>query len=148
VPLQALHERTDLPPRPRLPARRVKSVLIAEDDPDTAAAIKATLEEHLSVETATINNGALVLDEIAAHRPDLLILDVNLPGLSGVDVFDLVQANPSFSTLPVLFLTAAPDRARRAFARKGIRDVMRKPFDGRALAGKVADLLGRAQKVA
>ena len=51
----------------------MKSVLIAEDDPDTAAAIKATLEEHLSVETATINNGALVLDEIAAHRPDLLI---------------------------------------------------------------------------
>ena len=125
------------------------SVLIAEDDPDTAAAIKATLEELLSLDTATINNGALVLDEIAAHRPDLLILDVNLPGLNGVDVFDLVQASPAFADVPVLFLTAAPDRARRAFARKGgVRDVMRKPFDGEALASKVADLLGRAKKVA
>jgi len=146
--MQALHERTDLPPRPRLCPRRVKSILIAEDDPDTAALIKAMLEEHLSLDTTTINNGALVLDQIAARRPDLLILDVSLPGLNGVDVFDLVQANPSFAEVPVLFLTATPDRARRAVGRKGIRDVMRKPFEGRALAEKVADLLGRAETVA
>jgi len=126
----------------------VKSILIAEDDPDTAALIKAMLDEHLSIETTTINNGALVLDQIAARRPDLLILDVSLPGLNGVDVFDLVQANPSFVDVPVLFLTATPDRARRAVGRKGIRDVMRKPFEGRALAEKVADLLGRAETVA
>jgi len=126
----------------------VKSILIAEDDPDTAALIKAMLEEHLSLDITTINNGALVLDQIAARRPDLLILDVGLPGLNGVDVFDLVQANPSFAEVPVLFLTATPDRARRAVGRKGIRDVMRKPFEGRALAEKVADLLGRAEKVA
>lgn len=126
----------------------MKSVLIAEDDEDTAAVIKAMLEQHLSVDTTTISNGALVLDAIAAHRPDLLILDVNLPGLNGVDVFDLVQANPSFADVPVLFLTAAPERARRAFTRKGTRDVMRKPFEGQALAKKVAELLGRAEKVA
>ena len=126
----------------------MKSILIAEDDPDTAALIKAMLDEHLSIETTTINNGALVLDQIAARRPDLLILDVSLPGLNGVDVFDLVQANPSFVDVPVLFLTATPDRARRAVGRKGIRDVMRKPFEGRALAEKVADLLGRAETVA
>ena len=126
----------------------MKSILIAEDDPDTAALIKAMLEEHLSLDITTINNGALVLDQIAARRPDLLILDVGLPGLNGVDVFDLVQANPSFAEVPVLFLTATPDRARRAVGRKGIRDVMRKPFEGRALAEKVADLLGRAEKVA
>ena len=126
----------------------MKSILIAEDDPDTAALIKAMLEEHLSLDTTTINNGALVLDQIAARRPDLLILDVSLPGLNGVDVFDLVQANPSFADVPVLFLTANPDRARRAAGREGIRDVMRKPFEGRALAEKVADLLGRAETVA
>ena len=126
----------------------MKRILVAEDDPDTAALIKALLEEHLSLETTTINNGALVLDEIAARRPDLLILDVSLPGLNGVDVFDLVQANPSFVDLPVLFLTATPDRARQAVGRGGVRDVMRKPFEGRALAGKVADLLGLPEKVA
>ena len=68
-------------------------VVIAEDDPDTAAAIRLTLEERLSVTTAVVTNGALVLDELTATRPDLLILDVSLPGLNGVDVFDLIRGN-------------------------------------------------------
>ena len=148
VPLQALHERAHLPPSSRSPLRRVKRVLVAEDDPDTAAAIKATLEERLAITVDHVTNGALVLDHISATHPDLVILDVSMPGLNGIDVFDLLRGSASFVDVPVLFLTALPDRAEQAFARFGISDVMAKPFDSDALVERVDELLGRAARVA
>jgi DNA-binding response OmpR family regulator len=126
----------------------VKRVLVAEDDPDTAAAIKATLEERLPVTVDHVTNGALVLDQITATHPDLLVLDVSMPGLNGIDVFDLLRGSAPSVDVPVLFLTAMPDRAEKAFARFGISDVMAKPFEADALVGRVDDLLARAARVA
>jgi DNA-binding response OmpR family regulator len=126
----------------------MKRVLLAEDDPDTAAAIRATLEERLPVTVDHVTNGALVLDHVAASHPDLLILDVSMPGLNGIDVFDLLRASVPSLDVPVLFLTATPDRAEQAFAPLGISDVMAKPFDADALAARVDDLLARATRVA
>src|SRR2546423_13186194 len=96
VPLQALHERAHLPPSSGPSLRRVKRVLVAEDDPDTAAVIKATLEERLAITVDHVTNGALVLDHISTTHPDLLILDVSMPGLNGIDVFDLIRGSASF----------------------------------------------------
>ena len=126
----------------------MKRVLIAEDDPDTAAAIMGTLEERLPVTVDHVTNGALVLDQIIAAHPDLVILDVSMPGLNGIDVFDLLRSNAAAADVPVLFLTATPDRAEEAFARFGVSDVMAKPFEAEALARRVDDLLSRAAKVA
>lgn len=122
----------------------MKRVLIAEDDADTAAAIKATLEERLSVTADHITNGALVLDHLTATSPDLLILDVSMPGLNGIDVFDLVRARAG--DLPILFLTAAPARAERTVAHVGVHEVMAKPFDADALADRVESLLATGAK--
>jgi DNA-binding response OmpR family regulator len=126
----------------------VKRLLVAEDDPDTATAIKETLEERLPVTVDHVTNGALVLDQIAATRPDLVILDVSMPGLNGIDVFDLLRARADSVDVPVLFLTALPERAEQAFAPLGISDVMAKPFDADALVARVDDLLARAARVA
>jgi len=146
--MHALHERAHLPSDSRRSRRRVKRVLVADDDPDTAAAIKVTLEDRLSITVDHVTNGALVLDQITATHPDLLILDVSMPGLNGIDVFDLLRGSASSVDVPVLFLTAMPDLAEQAFARFGISDVMAKPFEGDALARRVEDLLARAAKVA
>jgi DNA-binding response OmpR family regulator len=126
----------------------VKRVLVAEDDPDTATAIKATLQERLPITVDHVTNGALVLDQIFATNPDLVVLDVSMPGLNGIDVFDVLRGSPTFVDLPVLFLTAQPDRAEQAFARFGVSDVMAKPFDADALVRRVNDLLSRARRVA
>ena len=126
----------------------MKRVLVAEDDPDTAAVIKATLEERLSITVDHVTNGALVLDQISATHPDLLILDVSMPGLNGIDVFDLLRGSALAVDVPVLFLTAMPERAERAFAHLGISDVMAKPFDTDSLVQRVDGLLARATQVA
>ena len=100
---------------PRL-ARRVrgshgvKYVLIAEDDPDIAQILSTEIGERLYVATHVVANGALVPEALAARRPDLLILDLALPGLSGQDVFDIVRSDPQWQGVPVLFLTATPDK--------------------------------------
>jgi len=126
----------------------VKRVLLAEDDPDTASAIKASLEEGLQITVDHVTNGALVLDQFSATHPDLVILDVSMPGLNGIDVFDLLRGSASFVDVPVLFLTAVPDRAEQAFARFGVSDVMAKPFDSDVLVRRVGDLLARGARVA
>ena len=117
----------------------MKRVLVADDDSDMATLIKTILEERLSVTVDHVPNGALVLDQISATHPDLVILDVSMPGLNGIDVFDLLRGSASFVDVPVLFLTALPDRAEQAFARFGVSDVMAKPFDARALYAVVEE---------
>ena len=104
-------------------------VLIAEDDPDIARLLCEGIGDRLSIATHVVANGALVPDALAERRPDLLVLDVALPGLSGLDVFDLVRNDPAYAGTPVLFLTASPDRAREAFSPTGEHRVMGKPFD-------------------
>jgi DNA-binding response OmpR family regulator len=71
-----------------------------------------------------------------------------MPGLNGIDVFDLLRGSASFVDVPVLFLTALPDRAEQAFARFGVSDVMAKPFDSEALLRRVDGLLARGTRVA
>lgn len=126
----------------------MRHVLLAEDEPDTAALIKATLEECLPITVDHVTNGALVLDHVAVTRPELLILDVSMPGLNGIDVFDLLRGSPGWADVPVLFLTATPDKAERAFAPGGIHDVMAKPFDTEQLVLRVSGLLARAVRAA
>jgi len=126
----------------------VKRVLVADDDADMAAMIKAMLEGRLPVTVDHVTNGALVFDQISATHPDLVILDVSMPGLNGLDVFDLLRGSASFMDVRVLFLTAMPDRAEHALARLGISDVMAKPFDSDALVRRVDALLARDVKVA
>jgi len=118
----------------------VKHVLVAEDEPDIADALRQSLTERLDVELDVVANGALVMDSVAAHRPDILILDVALPGLNGLDVFDLLRSDPRLQGVPVLFLTGLPERAETASAATGVHEVIAKPFD-------VNDLIMRAKRL-
>ena len=116
----------------------MKLVLLAEDDPAIAQLLEELIRDRLHFSTLVVANGALVTDAIAQQRPDLLILDVALPGLSGLDVFDLVRSSPIYRGVPVLFLTANPDQARST---DNDTRVMAKPFDVDALVGVIADMI-------
>ena len=118
----------------------MKRVLVAEDEPDVADALRQALIERLDVATDVVANGALVMDAVTACRPDLLILDVALPGLNGLDVFDLLRSDPRLVGVPVLFLTGLPERAETASAATGVHEVLAKPFD-------VNDLIVRAARL-
>ena len=118
----------------------MRRVLVAEDEPDVADALRQALTERLDVELDIVANGALVMDSVAARRPDLLILDVELPGLNGLDVFDLLRSDPRLQGVPVLFLTGLPERAETATAATGVHEILSKPFD-------VDDLIAHAERL-
>jgi DNA-binding response OmpR family regulator len=139
VHLQRLRQRAPLPSDPGTP-RLVKRVLIAEDDSDLADLLRQVLTGRLDVEADVVANGALVMDSVTSRPPDLLILDVALPGLSGLDVFDLLRSDPHWQGVPVLFLTGLPEQAATANATTGVQEVISKPFD-------IDDLIARASRL-
>lgn len=121
----------------------MRYVLVAEDDPAIARLLGEGIAELDDVETDVIMNGALVPDALASRRPDLLVLDVSLPGLSGLDIFDLVRNDAQWKGVPIVFLTASPEKAHGAFAPTGVHRVIAKPFEVEALLTTVREMLPR-----
>ena len=119
----------------------MKHVLIAEDDPDIALLLTEAIGERLYIATHVVENGALVPDVLGSCRPDLLILDVRLPGLNGLDVFDLIRNDTHCQGVPILFLTGNPEMAETVFSPTGEHRIMAKPFDVDELLAVVDDMV-------
>lgn len=115
-------------------------VVIAEDDEDIAAIILEALGADGSMEPIIVSNGALVVDAVMHSNARLLILDVQMPGASGIDVYDIVRDHPAFCDIPVLFVTANPELALDTLPGAAPRDVLAKPFD-------LDDLVARAHRL-
>ena len=122
-------------------------VVIAEDDEDIAALIVQALGADGSIEPIVVSNGALVIDAVMNVGARLLILDVQMPGATGIDVYDVVRDHPAFRDIPVLFVTANPELALDTLPGAAPRDVVAKPFDLDELVARVRALLGDALAV-
>lgn len=113
------------------------TVLVVDDQPDVRFCVRAELELHgLEVLESARGDDALAM---LHHRSvDVVLLDVDIPGLDGYEVLDAVQDDPSLSEVPVVFLTAqdAPDDVARAL-RGGAHDHIGKPFHGDELRARV-----------
>jgi len=81
-------------------------VLIVEDEHDIAGLIKRTLERTGETEAEIVGSGDAALKAVADHSPDLIILDLNLPVLSGVEVCRILRARADARHLPIIILTA------------------------------------------
>jgi DNA-binding response OmpR family regulator len=117
------------------------TVVIAEDDEDIARVLSETLVVARIADPVVVSNGALVIDAVISSGARLLILDVQMPGASGIDVYDVVRSHPALSGIAVLFVTANPEIALETLRGNAPRVVMAKPFDIDALIATVRDLL-------
>jgi DNA-binding response OmpR family regulator len=113
------------------------TILIADDNPVLLQGLHHALSAHgYTVQAA--DDGAAVLDLLARSPvlPDLLLLDVMMPRLSGLDVLLRLREHPCWSTVPVVLVTAATDEALPERAREGgAADVLIKPFRLNELLG-------------
>jgi two-component system OmpR family response regulator len=117
-----------------------KVILVVEDEPGIGEIIEYTLNDEPDYQATSVTNGAAALAFLAEVRADLVLLDVNLPGLDGFAIHDFIRARPATATVPILFMTAADHAAE--FARRGVTTWLQKPFDLEDLLQRVAAALG------
>jgi two-component system, OmpR family, phosphate regulon response regulator PhoB len=128
--------------------RAAARILVVEDERDIAALVAYHLtKEGYRVRTAEAGQEAL--EAVNAERPDLMILDLMLPGFSGYEVLQEMRRRPEMAEVPVVVLTARRDEADRVKGLElGADDYVTKPFSPRELVLRVSAVLRRAQSPA
>lgn len=131
-------------PAEKAPAR----VLVVEDERDIAALVAYHLTKD-GYRVRTAEGGHEALQAVAAEKPDLMILDLMLPGFSGYEVLQEMRRRPETADVPVVVLTARRDEADRVKGLElGADDYVTKPFSPRELVLRVSAVLRRAQSPA
>jgi DNA-binding response OmpR family regulator len=128
------------------------TILIVEDEPD----ILSLLQEHFAEEgykTLAATSGTDAIMQAKTKHPDVILLDVMMPGMSGFDVCNILRDFPETRTTPIIFLTAVAEMPRKIMGlRLGANDYITKPFDLRELTARVEVALrttaGRTQEAA
>ncbi|MCA3510952.1 MAG: response regulator [Rhodobacter sp.] len=117
-------------------------VLVIEDEPNIVEAIRFILMRD-GWDVSTLSDGDLAEDTIRFCRPDVVILDVMLPGRSGLEVLAALRADAATRSLPVLMLTAKGQGRDRAEAERiGASRFMSKPFSNTEILASVRALAG------
>ena len=123
-----------------------KKVLMIEDEPDIIGLVTHYLEKEGYRMTA-VRDGAKGLKQIQAELPDLLILDVMLPGMDGLEICRRLRADSKSAALPILMLTAKGEETDRVVGLEmGADDYLTKPFSPKELAARVKALLRRVER--
>ena len=122
---------------------RGAKVLLVEDEEPLRRVMKDLLEREGYI-VAEARDGVQALDEVDRHAPDIIVLDLNLPGLDGYSVLQQLRSRPATQGIPVMVLTAKGDEDNevRVFE-LGADDFITKPFRARALSARLEAVLGR-----
>jgi DNA-binding response OmpR family regulator len=118
-------------------------VLLIEDEANIAEALQFILT-RAGWQVTIHTDGTTALARVRAVRPDVLVLDVMLPGLSGYEILDGLRADPLLADLPVLILTARGQEQERAIAAaRGATMFMTKPFANADILANMRQLMER-----
>jgi DNA-binding response OmpR family regulator len=121
------------------------AVLIADDDPDIRDLVAFKLEQS-GFDVTAVEDGLSALAAARKQTPDLALLDVMMPGMSGVDVCRQLRSDPATAALPVILLTArAQEGDVEVGFGSGADDYVIKPFSPRELVNRVEAVLARTR---
>jgi two-component system phosphate regulon response regulator PhoB len=121
-----------------------KRILFAEDEPDVRNLVAMNLKAA-GFAVQALDDGAAALQQARDSRPALIILDLMLPGMSGLDVCRVLKKDAATSAIPIIMLTAKAEEVDRIVGLElGADDYMTKPFSPRELVLRVKSVLRRA----
>jgi DNA-binding response OmpR family regulator len=125
-----------------------KEILIVDDEPNVVVPIQFLMEQ-LGYRVMIAERGEDALDLIYQYKPDLVLLDIMLPGIDGYEVCEIVRLNPEYRKIKIIFLTA---KGREEEIAKGLAlgadAYITKPFSNAALVAKVKELLEKTYEEA
>ena len=124
----------------RVEERKKKVVVIGEDDEPIALLLRDAISDEPGYQAVVVADGALVLETVRQVHADLLILDIMMPGLSGLEVYDRVHEDANIHDMPVMFVSANTPMFEAEFRKRNITAVLTKPFDLNDLLKRVRTL--------
>ncbi len=120
-------------------------ILVVDDDPEVARSIEASLRKQYRV--FVVHSGVEAIKESRRHCPDLIVLDVLMPDMDGLETCRQLRLDPSLADVPILFLTAlARPEDRVAGFRAGADDYLTKPFNLEELNLRIKAILWRVSR--
>lgn len=123
-----------------------KRILIADDEPDILEIIQFNLQQE-GYEVVTAKTGDDAIEKAKRHKPDLIILDIMMPGKNGIEVCNLLRMMPDFKKTLIVFLTAMSDEGTEIKGLEtGADDYLTKPISPKVLVSKVNSLFRRFEK--
>ena len=116
----------------------LQRILLADDEPDILEIARIALETVGGFEVSVCSSGKKLLERLSEFEPDLVIVDVLMPDMTGPEVFEEIRKRPEFDEIPVIYLTGVIQEEELDDLHKaGIADVILKPFDPMTLADRV-----------
>lgn len=109
-----------------------KRILVVDDQPTITTVAQGNLERAGLYEVRTVNLGAMAIDVARQFRPDLILLDVMMPGITGPEIAEQLREDPELREIKIVFLTSVltKDEARAAGGHIGGQTFVAKPFRG------------------
>src|SRR6476620_1104259 len=124
-------------------------ILVVEDEPDIAGIMKHALERAGDLNVEIVGTGAAALKSVMEDPPGLVLLDLNLPFIDGLEVCRLLRGRPIRAAIPIIMVTARGAETDRVSGLElGADDYVSKPFSLRELVARVRAVLRRPAPVA
>ena len=123
------------------------TIMVVDDEPDIRQLVKFNLEKE-GFDVVSVADGESALEEVRNHYPDLIILDVMLPGIDGIEVCFKLKSDPAFKAIPIVMLSAKSDESDQLVGLKiGADDYLVKPFSPKVLVAKISAIIRRSETV-
>ena len=119
---------------------RKRVVLVVEDDKPIGELLAGVINDEDGYRAIHVTRPTDALNTLEQVKPDLLVLDVGLPGMSGLELYDRLRDDERLRSVPVIFETAVSREHGAEFRKRGIRRVLQKPFDLNELIARMKEL--------
>ncbi|MDJ0592518.1 MAG: response regulator [Pleurocapsa sp. MO_226.B13] len=120
-----------------------KNILLIDDEETIQEVVQVGIAIEAGWQVAIASSGLEGINLAQDRQPDVILLDVMMPDMDGIDTLSQLKTNAKTSTIPVIFLTAkAQAEEKNQFQSLGVVDVITKPFNSMTLASQIAKILG------
>jgi len=123
--------------------KMVKKIMIVDDNPDILLSIKNGLEDSAEYKVIGAESGERCLEILKVEVPDLILLDIMMPEMSGWETYDEIKGNDTWGKIPIVFLTARTDKIARDAGDFLGEDYIEKPFEISNVQERIDKILGR-----
>ncbi len=119
----------------------LQKILVVEDDPDIQLITRLSLEVGGGYEVRLCSSGAEALENAPVYAPDLILLDVMMPGMDGLATMDALRRRPELAATPIVFFTAnTQQQVRQDLLRRGAAGVVIKPVEPQSLVEQIGEI--------